>query len=440
MFNKIRHRLLFSYLLVFASILAIFAVAVRILVARSLNDIFTGKLIALGQDAAANTNLKEGRIRIDDDVSVKDLLAREQVLEWFDLTGNRVAKQGQYVTPKPHLQQASSQIKIGEKVKPNTKVTRSIKKYPSEETTENSSNIRVKSIILPLFNSNNNQLIGYVKVSQSLKELEEDLQELDWGLGTGIIVALILSGISGIFLTRQAMQPIEDSFQRLQQFTADASHELRSPLMAIKTNAQVALKYPEGIREPDREKFNIIVSASQQITQLTEDLLFLARSDKLPGINKNKIKLTAILEDLFKSTYLQFEAKQITLIPEIEPDLFLLGDSGQIRRLFNNLIANALYYTPSGGTVEIKANSEGAYLYVKVRDTGIGIAPENLSHIFERFWRENKSRSYWEGGSGLGLAIAQTIAQNHGGLITVTSELGVGSCFTVRLLSDSHHF
>ena len=105
----------------------------------------------------------------------------------------------------------------------------------------------------------------------------------------------------------------------------------------------------------------------------------------------------------------------------------------QLKQLFTNLLENALNYTLTGGAVEIKTSQNSTYLDVKVQDTGVGIAQEDINHIFERFWRADRSRSYHSGGSGLGLAIARAIAQNHGGSITVTSLIGKGSCFTVRL-------
>lgn len=126
-------------------------------------------------------------------------------------------------------------------------------------------------------------------------------------------------------------------------------------------------------------------------------------------------------------------AKQIHLKSQLTEKLYLLGDPNQITRLFTNLIQNAIHYTPSKGTVEIIANCGVSDIVVNVQDTGVGIAPGDLENIFERFWRADKSRSYNSGGSGLGLAIAQAIAENHGGLITVTSQLGIGSCFTVHL-------
>ena len=128
----------------------------------------------------------------------------------------------------------------------------------------------------------------------------------------------------------------------------------------------------------------------------------------------------------------QAEKTNIRLqINESKP-LYLLGDAGQLNRLFTNLLVNALWYTPEGGRVEIERRLVGKQIVVSVKDTGLGIPPEQLERVFDRFWRAEQSRAYQSGGSGLGLAIAQAIAQTHGGLITVTSQVGVGSCFTVH--------
>ena len=153
------------------------------------------------------------------------------------------------------------------------------------------------------------------------------------------------------------MQPIEESFQRLRQFTADASHELRSPLMAISTNAEVALTYPEGMRKSDGEKFQAIAMATEQISQLTEDLLLLARTDKVSSFEFNRIDLTTLLTDLVNLYKPQAQGKQIEFKAEIESDLWLNGDEAKLARAFTNLIQNAIQYTPTGGEVEVKGRS-----------------------------------------------------------------------------------
>lgn len=407
MFDKIRYRLLLSYLLVLASILTVFAVGVRVIFARSLTHQLTEKLTALGEGVAANTEWGNGHIKIDTDFKVQNLINNNQGLQLFDTNKNTIFQQGKFVLSLPLSLDKAVQIQTAKH--------------------------GVQGVTVPINDSQNSQLIGYVRVSQSLEEIDLLLNKLDLGLGSGIVIALIFSGVGGVILTRLAMQPVEESFQSLKQFTADASHELRSPLMAIKSNLAVALKYPEGMRELDAEKFQAIASAANQMTRLTEDLLLLARTDKVASISKDTVNLTAILDNLFQLYQSQAELKQIYLKPQLTENINLVGDSSQLTRLFTNLIQNSLHYTPSGGTVEITANRLGSNCIVSVRDTGVGIAPEHIKLVFERFWRADESRSYCDGGSGLGLAIAQTIAQNHGGSITVTSQLGVGSCFTVRL-------
>ncbi|MEH2002535.1 MAG: HAMP domain-containing sensor histidine kinase [Nostoc sp.] len=410
MFKRIRYRLLLSYLVVFASLLGIFAIAVRFAFTRSLTEQITDKLTAIGKGAAANVEFEKGRLTLESDFRPQDLIAYHQTLQWFDTQGNLINQQGQTALTLPLLPNKMVQVQRGK--------------------------IPIRAVTIPIIKSDNGELVGYVRVSQSLEEFDETLQKLDWGLGGGIIITLVLSGIGGILLTRQAMQPIEESFERLKQFTADASHELRSPLMAIKINADLALEYPEKIRPKDIEKFQAIASATNQMTRLTADLLFLARTDKVPNRDWDTLNLTLILENLVLLYKPQAEAKEINLKFQLIANLQLIGDSVQLTRLFTNLVENALYYTPSGGVVEIKTSRVGSHLYINVQDTGVGIAPEYIDKVFERFWRADQSRSYWKGGSGLGLAIAQAIAQNHRGLITVTSQLGVGSCFTVCLPSS----
>jgi len=406
-FKQIRYRLLASYLAVFASILGTFAIAVRIVYAHSLKQQLTNELTTLGQGAVTSAEFNYGRLEVGNDISVQDLVARSQALQWFDLRGQLIAQQGKAISTLPFSSRETSQIQ--------------------------SSNPRIQSVTLPIVSSNNQQQLGYVRASQSLEELDENLQKLDWGLSGGIVIALMLSGIGGVWLTRQAMSPIEESFQRLKQFTADASHELRNPLMAIKSNVSVALKYPEGMRSIDAEKFMAIASASDQMAHLTEDLLLLARTDKATKPEQQPIDLTEVLERLVESYQLQAQTKQITLQTNLAQSAYVLGDVAQLTRLFTNLIVNALHYTLEEGRVEVNLSRTGQNLIVDVTDTGVGIAPEQLARVFDRFWRANQPRTHWDSGSGLGLAIAQSIAQSHGGTIGVNSQVNVGSCFTVRL-------
>ena len=236
MFRPIRTRLLISNLLVFALVLGGFAGVVRLVFWRNLQQQLTDRLTTLGQSAAASSEYEEGRLKVEDDLAIADLRRQEQALQWFNQQGQLVEQQGDVVLAQPLDPEATVQVQ--------------------------DTNPAIQAVTLPIMDSDSGRQIGYVRVSQSLAQLEETLTQLDWGLALGVLVGLGISGVGTLWLNRQAMSPIEQSFQRLKQFTADASHELRSPLMAISSNLEVALKYPAGMREDDLEVFAAIASAT----------------------------------------------------------------------------------------------------------------------------------------------------------------------------------
>ena len=389
----------------------------RFIFVRNLKQQLTNQLIAVAQGTAASAEFDKGYLESETEFSPQQLRDRALAFQWFDPQGRLLEQQG-----------ASADIP-------------SVPFEANQTIQAQTEGIRLQIVTLPIIESNTKRLIGYIRVSQSLEEVDETIARLDWGLAVGAVVAVVLSSLGGSWLNRQAMQPIEESFERLKQFTADASHELRSPLMAISTNTEVALTYPEGMRVSDGEKFRAIASASEQMTQLTEDLLLLARTEKVADYEFKPLNLSILLTDLVNLYKPQAQVKQIELKAQISSNLKLIGDETKLARAFTNLIQNAIQYTPAGGKVEVIGDRLGRELKVTVADTGIGIAPKHLNLVFERLWRGDRSRSYYEGGAGLGLAIAQAIVRNHRGTITVTSQLEVGSCFVVRLpatASDLH--
>ncbi len=408
MFQSFRNRLLLSYLLVFATVLGVFTVAVRIVFTHVLSQKVTEKLTLLGQSVAISLQ-EEGRLGPQSDYPTRSLTEQGQALEWFDLQGKTLGKQGSFSSGLPFEDARRVQTQDGR---------------PS-----------IRSVTLPVLNSDTGQRIGYVRASQSLEEFDETLAKLDWGLAGGIGLALALSAVGGAILTRQAMRPIEDSFERLKQFTADASHELRSPLMAIEANVDVALTYPEISRAPgDTAKFAAIASATDQMTRLTEDLLFLARTDKLPTHHRETVDLSRLIDELVPLYQPLALQKNITLQNQSRSHpLYVLGEKKQLIRLFSNLWSNALRYTEPGGQIKVEYQFANDQAVVRIEDTGIGMSAEQMARIFDRFWRADQARTYASEGFGLGLPIAQAVASAHGGNISVTSKVGLGSCFTVRL-------
>jgi hypothetical protein len=170
--------------------------------------------------------------------------------------------------------------------------------------------------------------------------------------------------------------------------------------------------------------------------RLVEDLLFLARTDATEVVSYHEwvpVLLDKVLLDLVELLEPQAQAKGLALKLQLKTGILVVGNASLLPRLFSNLLDNALQYTPAGGTIILCMTQLNQFVIIKVKDNGIGIAPERLQYIFQRFWRADKARSHRAGGLGLGLAIAQAIAEHHGGKITVTSQVEAGSCFQVRL-------
>ncbi|NET42497.1 cell wall metabolism sensor histidine kinase WalK [Okeania sp. SIO2B3] len=299
---------------------------------------------------------------------------------------------------------------------------------------------KIRSLVLPVFytlpKSESERLSGYIRASHVTEVLDIQLERLRWGLIIGGVVAVSLTAWGAIWLTNKSLQPIAQSFEILKQFTADASHELRSPLTVIKSSISVLQSHPERIDPADKNKVDAIADASYRMTHLVEDLLLLARLDgsvALMSLEKIPLPLDEILEDTIEFARSEAEQKDIELNSNLDSDIWVLGDGQQLQRVFSNLIDNAMQYTPKEGKVTVSLFADHETAIIAVEDTGIGIAPEELPQIFERLWRSDRARIERQEGTGLGMAIAQTLIQVHGGKIEVTSKIGVGSCFWVKL-------
>jgi len=222
----------------------------------------------------------------------------------------------------------------------------------------------------------------------------------------------------------------------MQQFTADAAHELRTPIAAIHATVE-AIEHTGSLSDQEvQETLGAIKRQNNRLAHLVQDLLLLSRMNQKQLAEKRQpCCLNDLLSDLVESLSVLELAAPIQLATQIQVKelLYVMGDENQLSRLASNLVVNALQYTPDGGIVTVILAREDSQALIYVQDTGIGIAPENQSRIFDRFYRVNSDRSRHTGGSGLGLAIAKTIAQHHQGSIELQSELGRGSTFTIRL-------
>ena len=302
------------------------------------------------------------------------------------------------------------------------------------------------------------------------------LQALRNTLVLAIPLTLLLSGSGGLFLIRRALHPVdriiattraieetdlarrvpvqsddelgrlgrtinsmldrlEDAFARQRQFTDDASHELRTPLSVIEAEATLALmREREG--EEYREALVTIAEESASMHKLINQLLTLARGDSLDresfetevfDLGSVVTEVSAALEPLAKERGIELSAERSVI--------HIDGDPVRVRQLVVNLLDNAIRYTEQGGSVSADLDAEGADAVLRVKDSGIGIAPEHLDRVFERFVRLDSSRHRGceASGSGLGLAICRQIVSLHGGAIEVESTTGQGSTFIVRL-------
>jgi heavy metal sensor kinase len=226
---------------------------------------------------------------------------------------------------------------------------------------------------------------------------------------------------------------IESGFRAVQQFTADASHELRAPLALIITAAEVSLRRQRS-REELAEALGKIVREARHMSKLVEDLLALARGDAhKANAEFTPVDVAGMLRELVFELQPAAAAKGIQLAASLpEGELYASGVGTDLRRLFLILVDNAIKYTESG-FVRLELDSDSSQVRVAVLDSGIGIEPSGLPHVFDRFWRADKVRSRAEGGAGLGLSLAAQIVQHNGGTILAESEPGRGSTFTVRL-------
>jgi heavy metal sensor kinase len=226
---------------------------------------------------------------------------------------------------------------------------------------------------------------------------------------------------------------LESAVKRLSQFTADASHELRTPISLIRTTAEITLRR-ERSAETYREALRQIVAESERTTRLVEDLLMLARADaNLPVIPLEPVELTPLVRDICEQGQVLAEARRLEISAEL-PDLPVLvnGNDPALRRLLLLLVDNAVKYTPSGGRIVVSVVADPSGATVAVRDTGIGISNSALPHVFERFYRADQSRNRDAGGAGLGLSIAKWIAERHNASLEAESVVGQGSTFRVR--------
>ncbi|MDJ0600651.1 MAG: ATP-binding protein [Crocosphaera sp.] len=292
-----------------------------------------------------------------------------------------------------------------------------------------------------LLHTNTGENWGYLQVSRSLEDFDNYLKMVALILLLGLPLVIILIGVSAWILTGIAMKPINKSYQQIQQFTADAAHELRTPLAAILATIESTLMMSGLTAKESRNTLEIVARQTQRLSSLVSDLLMLSRLDWQLNITTNNslkqenICLNDLISDLLEEIGYLAVASKITLTSQINVKypFQIKGNTEQIYRLLFNLAVNGIQYTPAGGQVKISLQQQNKLAVIKVQDSGIGIDNKELPYIFERFYRIDKARSREKGGSGLGLSIAKAIVTAHHGTIQAKSIVGEGTLFIVQL-------
>ncbi len=321
-------------------------------------------------------------------------------------------------------------------------------------------------------------LVIYVlaPLARSERELWSSVQMLL----IGSFLALLVAFVGGFFIARQAMLPVErivvtaerishenlsarifvenrhdelgrlaatlnrtfgrmeQSFAEMRRFTADAAHELRTPLAVIRTEIEVALRSDHSV-ETLRRVILVALAETTRLSSLVDQLLTLSRHDAgMQSLVHEEVSLAAVLHDVVDFLHATAARKQVAIEVGELSDCTVVGDDVSLSQLFFNLLDNAIKFTPVGGTVRIGGRCVGQRVLVTIEDTGVGIEQHHLPHLFKRFYRVDTSRNNASGGTGLGLAICRSIVETHGGELTVASELGRGTLFSVSLPADSN--
>ena len=258
------------------------------------------------------------------------------------------------------------------------------------------------------------------------------LDNIFWTFIIAVLCSLGAFYLMSRYLAEKAVRPIETAWAQQKAFIADASHELRTPLTVIRTNLDVVMCSPEETVEEQKEWLDNIREETDEMKELVESLFFLAQADA----HQQRLECDSFdCRDMIASAVRAYtpmaEEKGITLTADLGEENIICGDDGKLRRVLRVLVENAIRHTDAGGTISVKLTDDGKTSCFTVTDTGEGIAPDALGHLFERFYQADSSRR--KGGAGLGLAIAKWIVEAHGGTIGAESVLGQGATFTVRL-------
>ncbi len=457
MIDSIRVRLTLWYVAIFAVLLLFFSIFAYVLIARSLRGQLDNALTITANNAAAAflTEMNDG--------NHTEAESAAEVLQQMTLTNFQIA-----FLSGDKLVAATRFAIWAQPFLPDAQQV----SQPRLTTVQTANGETARMIVLPVRTRNREYLIA---LATPVQAVEEQLAQIRRIFFIVALLSLSVAAGGGYLLARRSLAPVvamseqaqcisarnlserlpignqrdelgrlattfndllarmARAFVGLRQFTADAAHEFRSPLAVIFSEADVALSQPRRAEEY-QEALQLIKDETRRLSLLVDDMLDLARADAgAQQLQCTEFYLNDLVEECCRATRALAAPKRINLLTETAPDIVYLGDEELLRRLLMNLLNNAVKYTLEDGEIKVSLQNDEQQVIISVADTGIGIPPDAAEHIFDRFFRVDQSRVRTESSTGLGLPIARWIAEAHGGSITMQSEPGRGSIFTVSL-------
>jgi signal transduction histidine kinase len=422
MFKSLRWKLTLSFVWLSAIVCLLLGLLSLFIFTTTLNVALDQELRALSAEIARDITLTSPEVRLSlwEDIIQKKPSTFPATIQIFDISGDLLEQHG--TKHKVHLQSIASNVGKGAVL--------------GEETVAGK---HLRIITSPL--TNKDQTIGYLQVMLPTTYQEHATQHFAMTLLVVAPLLLLGLGIAGYIFAGKAVQPIEQNYALLRRFMADAGHELTTPISIIQANAE-SLEQELGenlsLSKTLFAKLQTIGHTTERMSNLVRDLTLLAKTEGASVLLRME---TLQLNNLVSSVKQEFDQlfvdKNIKLVAGQIDHCQIVGNAESLGRATANLLQNALRYTDAGGTVTISLKNQGKQILLCVQDTGIGIKPEEVDQIFERFYRVEQSRSRAQGGSGLGLSIVKAVAQVHGGNVLVASEFGKGTTFSICLPAQS---
>jgi heavy metal sensor kinase len=468
MIDSVRVKLTLWYLVVLALVLIAFSAVIYALLRQSLYERLDAGLrveiramsAALDRELAAGATEQEAFTRV-----LEERTIQRQATAIYDIDGRALAE-------RPTRSGKHARL-------PALQVVPADNTYFYTITEEEDGGRDGRRIGVRRVRSETNGTTYIYAVSQPLDRVVEELSSLQKNLLLAIPLALALAGGGGWFLARRGLGPVvsmseqarrigaanlgerlpianprdelgqlattfnqllerlDGSFEQQRRFMADASHELRTPLSVLRTTAAVALER-ERTGQEYRDALGLVGEQARRLTRIVEEMFTLARADAgQPSLQPSDFYLEEVVAESARAAAVLGARKGVVVEMEEAQESPCRGDEGLLRQMFLNLLDNAIKHTPPGGNVRVSLNRNNSHYTVAVADTGSGIPPDAQAHVFERFFRADKSRSQSESaagsGAGLGLAIARWVAEAHGGTLELQLTSNTGSTFVATL-------